>query len=198
MTLDQLAEDLNPQEVQMLTYLQGQKYLIDLQKKMEGQVPDQLDLISQYTELGYVTQTIEALPGMKCKFRTLPPFTLDESIAYAKRLSRDEPNNYPRILSRRRLSYGLISMNDKDLAPGSVVDIALTDLVIAGGDPKRTLTANADTRYKILEVIGLAEKIGEAFGVWETVIWNRINGIDDLGSIVKKSTGDTATEQSAP
>jgi len=196
-SLDQLSEELNPSEVQMIAYLQGQQHLVELQKKMEGQVPDQTDLISQYTELGYVAQDVEVAPGMTCKLRTLPPFALDQAVAFARSETRDEPDNYPRILARRRLAYALIAMNGRELAAGSVVDTPLVDLIIAGANPKEQLRQNAEKRYEILEVLGLSEKISEAFGIWERVIFNRINGIEDLSAVVKKSTGDTASEQSA-
>jgi len=188
-----LAEELTAQEVQVIGYLQGSQHLIKLQQKIEAQAPKCTELISQYSTNQYVDQTIEVMPGLDVQLRTLSPFAVDESMRFAKRESETDLE-YSRQLARRRLAHGLIAINGNQMS-SEQIDGDLLVFASADKEFKSQLVNRADIVYSKLEFMGLADKISEAFGTWEKVIYNRMNGIEDIGETLKKSTGASESGQ---
>lgn len=183
-----LAEELNQAEVRVIELLQNQNRIKDLQLKIEAQAPKLEEIISQYSTQNYVVQDIEIMPGLKCTFRTLPPGLVDEAITYANRVSESD-DVYGRTLARRRLAHGLLSINGKEVADVDPVENWAALLSMPDSNLHEKMVENASKRMAFLNMNFLADKISEAYGVWETVIFNRINGIDDLGEALKNSTG---------
>ncbi len=194
-TLEEIAESLSTSEIQVLQYLKGDKHLKGAREKIESQALSTEDIISQYTRLQYVEQEIEIMAGLKATFRTLPPACMDEALTFAEEESDGKNEKFNRILSRRRLSYALIDVNGEAIGPMPVEGSYLDHIRQGKEDFEQALLDYANAVYDALSYYGLADKLAEAFGVWESVIWNRINGIDDLSVNLKNSTRGPEKEQ---
>lgn len=194
-SLEEIAENLSMSEIQVLSLIKGDDHFLNLREKIEAQVPEVTELIAQYTKNQYVQQTVEVMPGLDVTFRTMPPETMDESLNFAAKHRGESQDTVARILSRRRLSYAVIDVNGEPL--GAVpLDGSYFDMIRADKDKfKKQMTEYADSVYDYLSYYGLTDKISEVFGVWENVIYNRINGIDDLSGTLKNSTRGSAKGQ---
>lgn len=133
------------------------------------------------------------MPGLDVRLRTLSPFAVDESMRFAKRESETDIE-YSRQLARRRLAHGLIAINGTQMS-SEQIDGDLLVFASADKEFKSQLVNRADIVHSKLEFMGLADKISEAFGTWEKVIYNRMNGIEDIGETLKKSTGASESGQ---
>lgn len=194
--LEELAERLSYREAQFLANSKASDRYESSKRKMEAQVPAVSELLAQYTENQYVQQEVEIMPGLKASFRTLIPQNMDDALDFAVKHS-DNADNYTRVLRRIRLAYGLESINGRRIGephfPGSYFDVMASfenseDFLV-------DMRKSANSRFNQLSIHGLSEKLEEAFGVWETVVWDRINGIEDLGDTLKKSTGASDIER---
>lgn len=187
-------ESLTVPELNALQYMKGDRHLSDVRSKIEKQTLPTEELISQYTKNQYVEQTIEVLPGLDATFRTLPPFAMDEALDFAS--EKRGTDNYARALGRRRLSHALIDINGEVVG---TMPVEGSYFQLAKAESRETLKKDIMTRaedvYEYLSFHGLAEKISEAFGAWEQVVFNRINGIDDVSDTIKNSTRDPEKEQ---
>ncbi len=189
-----LAEELNPQEIRHITYLQINHRLTELQKHIEAQVLPVESLLELYTRLQYVEQKIEIQKGLNVVFRTLAPISLEEALRFAQKEADGNTDVQARVLGRRRLAYALVYVNGQKLGK---LDISRPygELMAVDKDFVGRLKENADEVYNFLSVYGLSERIVDAFNIWETVVTNRINGIDDLQASLKKSTEASASER---
>lgn len=188
---EELAEQLDIQELDIIRHLQNNKHLLKLQEKIETQVPKTPELVSQYTKNQFIEQSVEIMPGLNCTFRTPSPYAVDESMIYANKNTKTETNvEFSRIMARRRLSHSLIAINDNKLSTVQITGDMIQSM--AGNKEFREgLLNRANEVYEKLEMNGLADKISEAFGVWERVIFNRMNNIEDIGETLKNSTRDS-------
>jgi len=194
MSLEEIAEELSVNEVTALQYVKSQDYMLPMREKIESQAPSAKEIIGQYTSMQYIEQQVEIMPGLKALFRTIPPWAMDESLEYAQEKSKTRDQT-SRILSRRRLSYALMEINDEPIATlglqGSYFDMLRADPELF----KEKLKIFADNVYNHLCFFGLADKVSEAFGIWENVIFNRLNGIEDVSDTLKNSTRGSTPEQ---
>lgn len=183
--LDELSEKLEPEHVNYLQLKSINKSLPNLRKRIEEQAPDTEDIIAQYTEDQYVEGEV-SLDGLTLKFRTLAPVMLDESIQFAEVKSK-ERFNYSRVLARRRLAYGLMEVNHKKLCNAMLPQNSYYDLMVDPGpeELKKSLFEFGEANYSALEFHGLSDKMSEIMGVWEKIVYDRLNGVEDLGGIVK-------------
>ncbi len=195
MSLEEIAEELSMSEIQALQYLKGDSYLLGIREKIEGQAPDVEEIVSQYTQNQYVQQTIEIMPGLDVTFRTLAPQCMDEALDFAMQHKSKSSDAMSRILARRRLSYALIDVNGEPLGKMPVEGSYFSMMNADAEKFKENLREFADSVYENLCYYGLSEKISEAFGTWENVIFSRLNGIDDLSGTIKNSTRGSAKEQ---
>ncbi len=196
MTIDheELAGNLSMQDVEVIKLHQNNKALLKLQEKIESQCSDMTTLVSQYTVNQYVEQKLEVMPGLTVTLRSLSPFAVDESIDFADEKRRESSNVlYARTLARRRLAHALISMNGNRLSSVQLDGNPL-DMIGSGLDYKEEVKKRADEVYAKLEMIGLSDKISETFGVWEKVVFNRMNNIEDISEALKNSTRGSKTE----
>lgn len=191
---EELAETLSMQDLEIIRLHQSNKHQMALQQKIEAQVPKIVELVGQYTKNQYVEQKLEVMPGLTCVLRSLSPFAVDESMRFANDNTKTDSNmEYSRLLARRRLAHALISMNEERMSTVQL-DGNLMELLIATGSKyKEEVIKRADTVYEKLEVIGLTDKISETFGVWERVVYNRMNNIEDISEALKNSTRDSKT-----
>lgn len=193
--LEELAEELNANEVWYINHLvQKRHHTIDLRKEMERQVPGVEDIIADLTANQYFEQIVKVSQGLECTFRTLVPIQNDESVRYAiDRSKNQEDPAYVNNLARRRLAHGLININGK-LLSAKDINGSMFDHINNDGFTE-TLKDIADTRMAKINVLGLFGRISEAYGVWDTVVNNRINGVEDLSETLKKSTRGTTSER---
>jgi|SRR5690625_838637 len=184
--LDKIAEDLSYEEINYIMLKKGNDYLTLAREKVEQQCPSHEDVIAQLSEKQYVESLIEITPTLKAKFRTLTPASFDESLAFASSVA-DGRLSYERVLARRRLSYALIELNGRKACPRGIPNGSYHDYAMEVGHDQlmKDLKEYADENYKLLGSNGLADKLSETFGLWEEVISNRLNGIGDVGDILK-------------
>lgn len=187
--LDELAQKLTARHVR---YLSNEKVLDGLEsrgKKIEAQIPDIVDLLSQYTENQYVEQEVEIMPGLKAMFRTLTPQNMDQAIKFAEEHSTS-PDTYNRIMPRMRLAYGIVSINGNRVGDAHFQGsyFSAMDSFSSIDEFYKEMDESANKRYNYLSVHGLSDKVSEAFGLWEGAVWDKINYEDPVEAI-KKSTG---------
>lgn len=193
--LEELAEELNANEAWYISHLiQQREHTIEARKEMERQVPSPEDIIADLTSKQYFEQSVKVSDGLECVFRTLVPIQNDEAVRYATKNSESkEDHAYINSLARRRLAHGLVSINGNALSAkdinGSMFDHVSND------EFDKTLKDIADVRIKKINVLGLFGRISEVYGVWDTVVNNRVNGVEDLSETLKKSTRGTTNEQ---
>lgn len=197
--LNRLVKELHPQEVTAIQMLQQNELIKERMIEMEKQVPAAEEIISQYTKTQYFEQEVEVMKGLNCTFRNIPPVCQDEASTFAikKCGGTDNHPNYGTILGRRRLAHGLMKINGETVGGPSVLPINgnYAELQMADDNFNEKINKNAALRYKYLGYHGLADKLSEAYGVWERVIYNRMNGVEDMGDVLKKSTGTSTKEQ---
>lgn len=195
--LDELLETLRPEHVNYLQIKTINSQVLELREELEKQAPSTEEIIAEYTENQYVEQSVQIMSGLKATFRTLAPGSFDESISYAN-LKSDNMENYKRILARRRLSHAIVSING-NMVGSLPIQGSYHEIAMARDDGykglEEELNKRADKAYDMLSYHGLADKISEAFGVWERIIYDRMNGIKDVGNVLKKSTRTSRTEQ---
>lgn len=175
--LDELSEAINWTELRYLQYKKNAQYLQSERERIRDQVYSKEEILSQYTVNQFVEQTIEIMSGLNVSLRTIIPQCTDHAMNFARRHS-DTQEQYTRILTRMRLAHSLMEINDKmfgEPAPqGSYFDVYMAD----PEDFVESLNKRAEKNYKLLSIHGLCDKISEAFGVWESLVWDRLNGID--------------------
>jgi hypothetical protein len=183
--LDELSEKLSYEEINYIQIAKGNQHLTKVREKIEKQCPSQEELISEMSEKQYVETLIEIGPHLKLRFRSLTPSSFDESLDFASN-NTETRGAYERSLSRRRLSYALMELNGRKPCPKSVPSGSYFDYAAEVGydQLEKDLIDYADENYKVLGHHGLFDKISETFGLWESVIHDRINDIKDMGEIL--------------
>lgn len=194
MDLEDIANMLSVDQVSSLQYLGANKRLKKVKEDIEKQTVDAQEIFKQYTKNMFVEQEIKINEHLKVTFRTLAPFCVDEAIDYAADF--DTVVMKQRALPRRRLAYGLIAVNGEVVGhepPNESYAVALS--AGAAKTLKESLSERADKVWEYLEVNFMADKISEAFGMWETTVWGRIEGTEDVGEVIKNYTRDRTKEQ---
>lgn len=192
--LVELSDKLSASDVRELMLMKSSDHLIEVQKIIEDQAYSQNDILSRYTSTQYVEQDIE-VGGITLKLRTLPPFIEDECQKYAMEHNGGSKSIYDRTLARRRASYGLVSINGNWIG-GMPIEGSYFSMVKDGKDAfMKRMNDRANEVMLYLEMSGLSQRIIDIFMTWEVVIFNRLNGIEDMRERLKKST---PTSTSAP
>lgn len=133
--------------------------------------------------------------SLKVQLRTVPPILEDECVAYALKHANDNRAIYDRMLARRRLAHGLVSIGN-DYICGMPVEGSYHQMAMVNREAfMKSLVERADKVMEYLEFSGMTQRLVDIFMAWEVVIFNRLNGIEDMSARVKKST---PTSQSAP
>lgn len=191
--LKTLSEKLSQSDVRELLLMKSSSHILELQKTVQEQAYATEEILSRYTRLQYVQQEIEVGP-LTVTLRTIPPVMEDECVTYAIKNADDNRSIYDRMLARRRLSHGLVSIGGSYIGgmppDGSYHEMA----VVSRKEFIDTLNKRADKVIQYLEFSGMTQRLVDIFMVWEVVIFNRLNGIEDMGAHIKKST---PTSQSA-
>lgn len=192
--LTDLADKLSLSEARELWLMKTSDHLIRIQKDIEEQAYSQDDILKKYTTQQYVDQDLEIGP-LHLTVRTLAPIIEDECVEYALKNAKDNRAIYDRVLARRRLAHGLLRVGGNWIggipADGSYYEMIRADRAKF----YKMLIDRADSVMEYLEFSGLTQRLIDIFLAWEQVVFNRMNGIEDMSEKLKKST---PTPQSAP
>lgn len=193
--LQELSDRLTDSDIRELMLMKNSEHLIDIQRVIEDQAYSQNDILSRYTSTQYVQQDIE-VGGLALSLRTIPPFVEDQCIKYAMANNGGNKAIYDRTLARRRVSYGLLSVNG-NFINGMPMEGSYFSMASGGKDAfMKALDERANQVMLYLEMSGLAGRIIDIYMVWELVVYNRLNGIEDMRERLKKSTPTSTSAQS--
>lgn len=159
-----------------------------LQVQIEEQAYSEEEILSKYSENQYIEQKI-TIGSITLVLRTVPPMFEEEAIHYANKKADGNRLVYDRLYLRRRAAYGIVAVNGKYIN-GAGVSGSYFDAMRADREKFSTMmTKNADAVMDYLDVNPMVTRITEIFATWENVIYNKIHGIEDISSTIKKSTG---------
>jgi len=191
--LDSLAESMTSDEAQYVYLKKSGSYFNTLKEKIKSQMPSFDKLISEYSVYQYFEQTIEVSSGFNVKLRTVTPKSYEESVAFASKETNGRDPVFSRVLSRMRASYSIVSVNGNSLGPKHP-DNSYFDLSINDPNFGENMKKNAIERYKVLENIGVGDKIVEVFGIWDTLMSELLNNGELIGEALKNSKRTPAKE----
>jgi hypothetical protein len=187
MDIKTLADKLPTSTVRELFVMKSSVHMVELHKTIQDQAYGSEDILSRYTRFQYVQQEIE-VGSLVAVFRTIPPLFEDECVTYAIKNANDNRAIYDRMLARRRLSYGLVSIGGTYIGgmptDGSYHEMAQVDRKAF----METIGTRANKVMDYLELSGMTQRLVDVFLAWEAIIFNRLNGIEDIGAHIKKST----------
>lgn len=192
--VSKLSKSISREDYILLGSLIEDERQVEEKKRIENQTLSTEEVVSSYTLNQYVQQDIEVMPGLKCTFRTPPPFAYEEAMAYARRQD-DYSATGSRVFTRRRLAYSIVAVNDRPLSLSD--PMGSSNWLVSATDPdfKEKIIESVEEVYKKLEFFGLLDKVSEVYAIWEGVIYDRINGIPSLSDVVKNSTRTSTKEQ---
>jgi hypothetical protein len=162
-----------------------------LRKTIAEQVEDASEIFDAMSEKQYYEQRIDLGQGLSIMCRTLASFCQDESYVFAREKTGNS-ENYGRVVAKRRLAYGVTSINGNAITKtpitGSYIDFQMMSKDESLESHMKQL---ADKAYRIIDTMPevMINRVSEAYGMWESVVYERINGIDSLDETVKNSTG---------
>ncbi len=192
--LTTLAEKLTPSDVRELFLIKSSAHMIDLHKDIEEQAYSSEEILSRHTKNQYTQQLLE-IGSLAVQLRSIPPILEDECVTYALKHASDNRAIYDRMLARRRLSHGLVSINGEYIG-GMPVEGSYHQMMMTNRTEfLKSLNERADKVIGYLEFSGLTQRLIDIFMTWEQVVFNRLNGIEDMNARVKKSM---PISQSAP
>lgn len=193
--IKELAKSLSQGDVRRIMLEQMNTNAESLQVQIEEQAYSEDEILSKYSENQYVEQKV-VVGSLTLVFRTVPPMFEEEAMHYANKSSDGNRLVYDRLYLRRRVSYGLISVNGKNIngagISGSYFDAARADKAKF----KELMQKQADAVMDYLDVNPMITRITEIYSTWEGVVYNKIHGIEDIGVTIKKSTGGSEVAQS--
>lgn len=193
--IKELAKTLSQADVRRIMLEQMNQNAESIQVQIEDQSYSEEEILSMYSENQYVEQKI-VIGALTLVVRTVPPTFEEEAMHYANKHSDGNRLVYDRLYLRRRISYGLISINGKNIN-GVGVSGSYFDSMKADREKFISLMQKqADAVMSYLDVNPVVTRITEIYSAWEGVVYNKIHGIEDIGSTIKKSTGGSEGEQS--
>jgi hypothetical protein len=193
--IKELAKTLSQADVRRIMLEQMNDKAESLQVQIEEQSYSEEEILSKYSENQYVEQKI-TVGSLTLVLRTVPPMFEEEAIHYANKKSDGNRLVYDRLYLRRRAAYGVISVNGKNIN-GSGISGSYFDAMKADREKfQKLMEKQADSVMDYLDVNPMITRITEIFATWENVIYNKVHGIEDISSTIKKSTGGSEVAQS--
>lgn len=161
-----------------------------LRDRIKNQVADVEDVYDQMSSKQYYQDEVAISPHLRATFRTVATTSQDEVLSFAREKSEGVADVYSRLVQKRKLAYGAISINGQSLV-GIPMSKGYLELRLSGVDVEGDLKKNADEAFDKLSLFPemLLNKVIEAFSIWEGEVYERIDSIDSYDEIAKKSTG---------
>lgn len=186
--LDDLASGINGDQLSYLYEVANSHQTEGIRVNLKDQIPETEKIFDDLSSLQYFEQTLKIGAHLTVKFRTIETSSNDQSIKFALRESKRDDSNYDlfwRVRNRKRLSYALKEINDRPMCAENI-DGGYLEYILSGVDINKELDRVSEQVYKSLMVMPevLVEKINNYFGIWESIVYERIRK-SDMEKVVK-------------
>lgn len=179
--IKEFAESLTLEQYNTFLEEVDNRELNNIKEKIRSQVPDSITVYSMMSQYQYFEQTIEIDPSLVCTFRTQPDEAGEAIVSFAlSRLNKSVDNGevFEKLKKRRKLSYGVRSLNDISLVGHEEINASYWELAMSGIDIDAKIKELADISYNKMKLLPgvLIDKIRLAYDVWEVILYERMNG----------------------